>query len=164
MDAQTLNQRYPHMMPKEIVLWTAFLGVHQDDYDYYEYDVHIGEGATLPTDAPEMIRQISMGLTRKRIDVIGYNKAGIHIIEIKPDAGLNSIGQLMAYYYLYKIELQPSQPVKLNLITDIIDNDTRKVASAYGIKIYTVPVDWSNYLYNPATRKYIKKEQPNING
>ncbi len=138
-------------------MWSAWLDVHQDDYDYYEYDVHIGEGATLPIDAPPMVVQIALGLTRKRIDVIGHNKAGIHIFEIKPDAGLNAMGQLLAYYYLYKIEKKPPRPVVLNLVTDIIDNDTRRVASAYGIRMYIVPIDWGQYIYDVAARRYVKK-------
>lgn len=162
-----MHRHFPHLLPKEIILWEKFLDAHMEDYSYFEYDVHVGTGATLSPETPEMVRKIALGLTRKRIDVVGHTINKISIFEIKPDAGLNAVGQLLAYYYLYIRDFKPTKPVGLNLITDIIDVDTERVCRAYSIKLFTIPIRWDEYQYDRAIRRYVKKEiigKPTISG
>ena len=156
MDIYTQAGKYPHLLPREVALWKIFLANHLDDYEYYEYDVHVGQGVEIDPDTETMIKDLALALTRKRIDVIGHKKKSITIFEIKPDAGLSAIGQLVAYALLLKKERRIKQPLKLHIISDIIDVDTRTVASSMGIAWTIVNIQWNEYFYDRSRREFIK--------
>ena len=158
MDRATTIRRFPHLLPKERVLWNLFLDKHMSEYEYFEYDVHVGQGVSLPSDIPPEIRRMALALSRKRIDVVGHQKTRIILFEIKPDAGLSCIGQLLAYLYLYKVQFRPSLPVKTHIISDIIDIDTKSTARAYGINWTTININWNDYIYDKVRREFIKKK------
>lgn len=155
MDKHTERRRFPHLLPKEVVLWNKFLDKHQDEYLYFEYDIHVGQGAEIPEDIDPMIRKIALGLTRKRIDVTAHKANSITLIEIKPDAGLSAMGQLLAYLYLYTVQFRPTKKVLTHIVSDVIDVDTRNAARAYGINWTTVLIDWDIYKYDRARRKFL---------
>ena len=158
MDRHTLTGRFPHLLPKEVILWEKYLAVHQDEYLFFEYDIHVGKGAELPADVDPMIRKIALGLTRKRIDVVGHKAHSITLIELKPDAGLSAMGQLLAYLYLYQIEFRPTKKVLTHIVSDLIDVDTRNVARVYGINWTTVKINWVDYRYDRIRRKFLPVE------
>jgi len=154
MDAYTKRRKFPHLLPKEVLIWNKFLDKHEKEYDSFDYDIHVGEGAELPEDISPMIRKIALGLTRKRIDVVGYTPTAITIFELKPEAGLSAIGQCLAYYYLYRREFKPKRRTFMRIVSTITSRDTKKVAAAYGIYWILVPIDWTKYRYDSAKRKY----------
>jgi len=158
MDRATLIRRFPHLLPKERVLWNLYLDKHMYEFEYFEYDVHVGKGVELPPEADSMLKKIALALARKRIDVVGHKKNAIVLFEIKPDAGLSTIGQLLAYLYLYKVQFRPTKPVLLHIVSDIIDIDTRNAAKAYGINWTTIQINWDDYYYDKARREFIKKK------
>jgi hypothetical protein len=157
MDIYTKVGKYPHLLPREVALWKIFLDHHINEYEYFEYDVHVGQGAEIDPDTETMIKDLALALTRKRIDVIGHKKKSITIFEIKPDAGLSAIGQLVAYSLLLQKERKIKQPLKLNIISDIIDVDTRTVARTMKIAWTIVNIDWGQYSYDKSSRTFIKK-------
>ena len=155
MDAWTRRRKFPHLLPKEVVIWNKFLDKHESEYLSFDYDIHVGLGAELPENVEPMIRKIALGLTRKRIDVVGYKPNSITIFELKPDAGLSAIGQCLAYYYLYRREFRPKRRVLMRIVSSTISRDTRDTAQAYGIYWIYVKVDWSKYKYDPVQRRYV---------
>ncbi len=156
MDAHTRRRHFPHLLPREVVLWNKYLDVHEKEFEHFEYDVHVGKGAELPIDVDPMIGKIALALSRKRIDVIGFKPKSITIFEVKPDSGLSAMGQLLAYLYLYKIDTRTTKPVATHIVSDRIDVDTRNAARAYGINWTTVKIDWNQWRYDKVARKYIK--------
>ena len=162
MDAYTLRRKFPHLLPKEKLIWNKFLDVHQNEYESFDYDIHVGVGVELPKDVSPMIRKIALGLTRKRIDVIGYKPKSITIFEIKPDAGLSAVGQCLAYYYLYKREYKPKRTVFMRIVSTTVNRDTKSVAKAYGIFWVYVKIDWTKYQYDPVQRVYKPKSKSAI--
>lgn len=157
MDIYTKRRKFPHLLPKEVLIWNKFLDVHEKEYESFDYDVHVGLGAELPKDVSPMIRKIALGLTRKRIDAVGYKSNSITIFELKPEAGLSAIGQCLAYYYLYRREFRPKRKVLMRIVSTISNRDTRDTAAAYGIYWILIPIDWTKYRYDPAQRKYFPK-------
>jgi len=158
MDAYTLRGKFPHLLAKEVVLWEKYLAKYQNDYTHFEYDVHVGKGVELGNETDPTLQKIALGLTRKRIDVVGHKEKSITLIEIKPDAGLSAMGQLMAYVYLYKIQFRPSKSILTHILSDIIDVDTRNAARAYGINWTTVNINWDSYEYDQTRRKFFLKK------
>lgn len=158
MDAYTKRRKFPHLLPKEVLIWNKFLDVHENEYASFDYDVHVGLGAELPETISPMIRKIASGLTRKRIDVVGYKYNSITIFEIKPDAGLSAMGQCLAYYYLYRKEFKPKRKVLMRIVSSSMSRDTKDTAAAYGISWIYVKIDWEKYKYDPAQRKYFPKK------
>jgi len=157
MDTYTKRRKFPHLLPKEVLIWNKFLDVHQKEYESFDYDIHVGFGADLPERVSPMIRKIALGLTRKRIDVVGYKPNSITIFELKPEAGLSAIGQCLAYYYLYRREFRPKRKVLMRIVSTTTSRDTKDTAAAYGINWILVPIDWGKYKYDPAQRKYLLK-------
>jgi len=75
-------------------------------------------------------------LTQKRIDVVAERDGEVWIFEVKPDAGLSAIGQVLSYRVLYKQHFREERPIKLAIVTTRVDDDIREVAKEYGIVVY----------------------------
>ena len=79
-------------------------------------------------------------LLKKRIDAVSRKENIVHIFEVKPDAGLGAIGQLLSYEILYRQEFNYTGAIALHLVTNYTDIDTETVARNRGIQIHIVPV------------------------
>lgn len=99
-------------------IWERFIEKYPDAYKEAQYDFHIGDGPkfnTLMDDDTDLNQDM---LYRLRIDVVGINDNQIDIIEIKPNAGPSTIGQVMGYYKLYVRDEEPKKKVGLVIVTD----------------------------------------------
>ena len=131
--------KYKHMSPYECLLWDEYLYRFQDFYDRFEYDVHVGEGSTLPgVTTPEFLAAGKL-LTQKRIDAVGYRPGEIWIYEVKPDAGLSALGQLLAYRDLYTRQFLPGESIHLALVTDHLSPDDEFLLNKNNIAINRFP-------------------------
>jgi len=130
--------KYKHMLPEEEILWDRFLSTHEKEYLYFEYDVHIGKGIPPPPETPpEYVRMIK-ATSQKRIDAVGYTPEAIHIFEVRPHAGLPSLGALLGYKTLYTDTFKPTKPLTLNLVSDILSPDDEKLFRDNKINIFLV--------------------------
>jgi len=129
---------YPHMLPNETVIWDRFLKRHGDYFEGFEYDVRVGEGIGEPVNLVEPWRSAAIALSRKRIDAVGRRGQEVWLFEVKPEAGLSAIGQLMAYKVLYEDEHGGGVVTHLAIVSDRVDRDTKRAAQAHGIRVYEV--------------------------
>lgn len=134
-----LNNLYPHLLQPDIDLWIRYLELHEDKYNNFDYDVRIGEGRDVGDIHPETIRKMAIGLSQRRIDVIGYKDDEIEIIEITLSAGLKCIGQLETYPILYKQTYRPVLPVTTLLLTEKIESDIEPILKERGFKYIVLP-------------------------
>jgi len=130
---------YRHLVPAERVLWERWLALYADLYDRYVYDLHLGEGRPCLPEWDSKTCELHKLLSKKRCDVVGYKPGEICIFEIKPDAGLSAIGQLLSYRALYEKEYAPVEPIALAVITDRIWPDEEWLFNHFGIKYYVLP-------------------------
>jgi len=72
-------------------------------------------------------------LYRKRIDVIGRTQAQNFIIEIKPKAGMATVGQVKGYKMLYDEEEWSDRPTMAMIITDAMSADTQRYCEKEGV-------------------------------
>jgi hypothetical protein len=110
-----LRQSYPAMLPAEIAVWRAWLRLHAGEYDRFEYNVRVGPGFDPGPNVAPNDRQMSLDITRKRIDAVAWAGNQPTIIEVKDRAGLSAIGQLMGYIVHWKIE-KPFTPAPFALL------------------------------------------------
>ena len=99
-------------------IWERFLIKFPNAYSQCQYDFHVGEAPpfnTLMDDGEDKNQDM---LYRLRIDVVGGSANGIDIIEVKPDAGPSTIGQVQSYAKLYDRDEEVKGQLGLVIITD----------------------------------------------
>ena len=131
-------RQFPHMMPGDIEIWEAFLKQYTYEFYDFRYDVHVGKGYVLTPDAPDWAKKHARIVTQKRIDVVARKGGLLYVIEVKPDAGLAAFGQAQAYRYLLQAEWTLDTLPHGAIITDFLDDDTRKVLELHDITPYIV--------------------------
>jgi len=134
-----MKPKYKHMSPYEVLLWDAHLAREAGPEWEFFYDVRVGEGSVLPgVTAPEFVEAGRL-LTQKRIDAVGRRPGEIWIYEVKPDAGLSALGQVLAYHDLYQRQFLPREPIRLAVVTDYTNPDERYLFARRGVAVYTYP-------------------------
>ena len=129
---------YDNLRENETEIWNRFIEKYPDAYDEVIYNLHLGEGAVIPTGTEENVARDFKLLTQYKVDVVGFNQNGVDIIEIKPYAGASAIGQVISYSELYKKGVDPSATPNLVILTDQLRPDTEILAKTLNIKIIVV--------------------------
>lgn len=132
---------FPHMMPGDVPLFAAFvLSPESADYHKWEFDTHLGEGHITGLEFSLPILQLSLEVSRLRVDAIGWRFNHPTVFEVKPKGRLSAFGQLIAYQFFYNLEygIRPD----MALITDSITPDMTTLFGAFGIRVHIVtPTD-----------------------
>ena len=129
---------YDNLRENETFIWNRFIEKYPDAYDEVIYNLHLGEGANIPAGTEENIARDFKLLTQYKVDVVGFGKNKIDIIEIKPYAGASAIGQVISYSELYKKDIDPAATPNLVILTDQLRPDTTILAEKLNIKIIIV--------------------------
>lgn len=117
------NRFYPHLLQPSIDLWEMFLVDHANDYTSFDYDVKVGDGRDPGPRFSDKIRKMALGLSQRRVDVVGHRSDRRDIIEITPYAGIRAIGQLNVYPLLYRDTFTSPQRLQPVLICHDISPD-----------------------------------------
>lgn len=129
---------YPHMKPNDIAIWERFIDANPNAYNSVQYDYNVGNPPPFNTlmDDGEDLNQDA--LYRRKIDVVARLGARVDIIEIKPNAGPATIGQIKAYKALYIRDESIQENVNLLIITDKLLTDMEYLCKLEGVKIVVV--------------------------
>ena len=129
---------YPHMKPRDIEIWERFIEKYPEAYANCQYDFHVG-------DAPEWLKGETAKDTKNqhmlyqlKIDVLGYKDSHIDLIEVKPNAGPASIGQVLGYKMLYERDEKPLLPVFPVIVTNELKLNMDFLCNEQGVKLYVV--------------------------
>jgi len=126
------------MIGIEVDIWDRFLDEHKDEYDRFDYDVHVGKPPKGIEKYPPEIRLAVLATHLFRIDVVGWQGEVPTIFEVKEYASCTAIGQVLTYAYLFVRDKKPKAIPKLAIVTDYCEEDIKEVAKHYGIKVYEV--------------------------
>lgn len=132
------QNNYPHMGPRDKAIYERFIEKYPDVYKMVQYDFHIGDAPpfnTLMDDDTDFNQDM---LYRLRIDVVAHTDKGIDIIEVKPDAGTSTIGQIKSYKALYVRDEEPKQPVGMIIVTDRERPNMRYLCQQEGVSLVIV--------------------------
>ncbi len=130
--------KYPHMKPADISVWQRFIEKHPDFFERVDYDFCVGEGAEfLPTDEATPDGRENR-LYRRKIDVVGYKENAIYIIEVKPDADMKALGQVLTLATLYTEQEKPTEKIILAVIAEKLGSDMLETFKLYKIEVIIV--------------------------
>lgn len=139
--ADRLN--FPGMLPREIIVWKAWLELHEKEYERFDYNVRVGAGDDPGPSYSDDIRRMAIANSQKRLDAIAYQGPNPFIFEVKDRAQLSAVGQLIGYDALWKHD-HPGEPAPtLVLVTNRTTADLARVTHASNIRLDLVDADYS---------------------
>lgn len=129
---------YPHMKPRDIEIWERFIAKYPDAYEKCQYDFSVGDVPPFIASASSREGQAMGELYKLKIDVLGYKGGTIDLIEVKPDAGASSIGQLLGYVELYKRDVNPTQAIRPVIVTNTLRTNMDFLTQQQGVTLFVV--------------------------
>ena len=128
---------FPHMFPNDVPLFAAFVLTEEADvYDRWEFDVKVGVPVDPGPAYDPQLRQMAIKISLLRIDAVGFRGVTPTIFEVKPDARLSALGQVISYCYFY--QKQYGIACRRGIITDSMTPQVAEVYAAYDIMIHLV--------------------------
>lgn len=129
---------YPHLKPRDIEIWERFISAFPTAYEKCQYDFGVGELPAFIKEASSKEGQAMQELYRLKIDVLGYTPTHIDLIELKPEAGMSAVGQVLGYLQIYKDEQKPTLPVLPTIVTNTEKLNMRAFCESMGVKLVVV--------------------------
>ena len=133
-----LRPNYPHMNIRDKEIWERFILKYAGAYTGVQYDFHVGEAPpfnTLYDDDADFNQDM---LYRLRIDAIGHTDNTIDIIEVKPNAGPSTIGQVQGYKTLYERDEEITKPLRMVIVTDSLKPNMDYLCKQAGVELVIV--------------------------
>lgn len=124
---------YPHLGPKDAHIWDMFVHQFPKFFTWAIYDMRCGEVVDPDPTLPDNVKSAWRDLCRGRIDVVAGDNTRIFVIEVKPHARGEAIGQALNNAHLFKLEHPPREKVIPTVITDLILPPTKLVAEAHNV-------------------------------
>ena len=144
---EQFRRHYPGLIAKESRLWRTWLIEHEQDFDRFEYNVHVGEGINIAPrvleDDPvlqETMRKQFQQATQRKIDAVGFQGPAMTIFEVEDKPGTRALGQLLTYRELLHKLQPPSAPTSLVLVARRLGTDMREAFEGAGVAIFLVVV------------------------
>ena len=128
---------YPHMGPKDASLWNWFVIRNPGRFERVVYDMRCGTVEDCDASLPKNIQDAWNDLCRGRIDVVAETASEIFVIEVKPRARGEALGQALNNRHLYLVENPTTKPTHAAVITDVLIPGTRDAAAALGVALWT---------------------------
>jgi len=129
---------YPHLQPRDKEIWERFIEKYPDMYKMVQYDFRVGDPPpfnTLNDDGEDWNQD---ALYRLQIDVVGHKDGKIDVIELKPNAGPSTIGQIKGYKALYERDEEIKDSVGAVIITDVLRPNMEWLCKQEGVVLVIV--------------------------
>lgn len=130
--------KHPQIIGEDTEVWNRFVLNYPDKFDTVDYDVIVGKGSTTYPFSDGISQEHWANLTKKRIDVIGWNNNVATIIEVNKKFGLLTLGQIFAHRFLYRRIYPGLATLRVLIICSYIDQDDIDVLNYYGIDFVVV--------------------------
>lgn len=130
--------RYPHMREEDIPLWNRFLDRFGDGWQGFDYDVRVGEPSRAASGLDAATQRTWEALTKLRVDAVGFRVGEVWVFEVKPYAGIGTVGQLVGYRGGYVREFRPVERVRMGVVTDRFVPAVGEVFREQGIQVWIV--------------------------
>lgn len=136
--APTWAGKPPGASPEDYRIWQIWRPREFRRYDKFNFNVRLTRHLILSPELDDKIRKMAEFNAAKRIDVLGWRSGGVDIIELRDNAGLSAIGQLIGYFHLFKRDFPRALDVNMILITNHLDPDVKSTAEQVGIGLELV--------------------------
>jgi hypothetical protein len=127
--------KFPHLAIEDEKIWRRFIDQNPLFFTSVDYDFRVGEGRDYSEHPDDVYKTDMIHLSRKRIDVIGFNNRGIFIVELKPKATFSAIGQVIGLAELYRIENPTNSKIFSVIITDELLPDMTPLCQKFNVLI-----------------------------
>lgn len=134
----TWRGRYPHMREVDMPLWNRFLELYGSEFRGFAYDVRVGPPSGAAAGYDSQTQAVFAALTQLRIDAVGERDSELTLFEVKPYAGIGTVGQLIGYRDLYVAQFAPAGRVSLGVVTDRFTPAVGEVFSRNSISAWIV--------------------------
>ncbi len=129
---------FPHLLPVERFIWALFLTRFGRQWDTFDYDIRLGQGRPIDPTWPDYIQAMARGLSKKRVDAVGYKGGAPTLFEVRPVATRAVLGALQLYDFLWR-ETFPQGPAPARAaVVQRIDPDTLRFFQAQGDQVFIV--------------------------
>jgi hypothetical protein len=133
-----LRPNYPHMNFRDKEIWERFILKFPGAYNNVQYDFHVGDAPPFNTLYDDDTDYNQDMLYRLRIDVLGHTDDYTDIIEVKPQAGPSTIGQIEGYKMLYERDEEPKKPIRMVIVTNELKPNMDYLCKAKNILLIVV--------------------------
>lgn len=121
------------MQPGEQAIAKAWLAAAPDRFAAFAFNVRVGEGVDAPPDAPDYAQRFVKLTTQKRVDLVAFASDRVALYEVKIQANLGALGQMLGYRHLWEVAY-PAWPVdEIAVLTRYISPDTATVFEKNGL-------------------------------
>jgi len=131
--------KYPALGSLDSALMSAWLRNKPSGLQRVAYNVTVGKGRPADSKSIGYLQEDWKFVTSLRIDAFCEYTNKYEIIELKPDAGANSIGQILCYNILMKEEFIPYKPIYMKIVTDSMHPDVLKCCKLLNILVDILP-------------------------
>jgi hypothetical protein len=131
---------YPHMKPADVHLWEKFIRANSGFFDSVDYDVCVGDVPDWINTMEDALAEKEKKLYQKKIDVVGYKDDLVWLVEVKPFAGSDALGQILSYEILYKKDNPEAKNIRLLVITNKLQNNYDKIYALKDIQVAEVGI------------------------
>jgi len=137
------------MGPADARVWSAALRLGLVKFDSVEYDVRLGGSGASLVDKEHQLKPMWETLLRKRVDVVGYSREGVTIVEVKPIGGFAALGQCLGYLDLWTKEKPGPAKVQAMCVCAIVDPDLVPTFQRLGVRVVALPPDIAEQALSP---------------
>lgn len=130
--------KYPHLSPEDSLIWNRFILRFPDYFFKVSYDLKVGKPRDYSKFPKGKIRDDLELLSRKRIDVVGWRKNQIYIMELKPSASFSALGQALGLAELFRRDFYYKEIIKPCVITNQEIPDIKELAEKQDILYFVV--------------------------
>ena len=135
--------KYPALNVDEVLVWKAWLLLHQQEFDRFDYNYRIGDGSDPGPAFADNIRAMAIQLTQLRLDAVGWQGTIPTIFEVKRRAGPQNIGQLLTYDAVWRQKQYTNANPRLRLVCSDFNSHLLPVIQVHDIQLDVVPVNFS---------------------
>lgn len=122
------------MMPLDIKIWDRFLERFGDEFEGFQYDVTLGQGAIAPNNFSKEDRRLLWLSTVKRADALGIQRNKLVLFEVKPRLGMAAVGQCASYLILWQRQFGTAKPIEVAWVGEMAEPDLFFVMSTLGFR------------------------------
>jgi len=130
--------QYRHLLKNERILWERYLDKYPNRFEDILYDVQVGAADVYTSPFNELGGITWTNYVAKRIDVVARADDRVTLIEVKTNAGVHAVGQLLCYRELYMRKWGTLDPISLLLVTDLAQADMYYLCERFCIELVEV--------------------------
>ena len=129
---------WPGFMAGEQAIGKAWLQQTRGLWQMFGFNVRVGEGVDPPPGSSESAKRFVRATTTKRIDIVALNPDGVSLWEVKIQANLGALGQMLGYTHLWQRQ-HPAWPVReAGILCKYISPDTASVFEKHQMPFYVL--------------------------